>query len=91
MLFRAQPEEFHTIAVAGAVAHYAADTNGLTRVRRSKLHEDFISVFQFHAGKDQQAALADVTAPAIDDRGFFTMNNDTERQVKLVALPTPLY
>ena len=91
MLFCTQPEKLHTIPITGTVADHATHTNGFTGIWRSKFDKDLIAILELHTGEDQQTALADVAAPAIDDRGLFTMDNDAKRQIELVTLPTPLH
>src|SRR5215471_3760328 len=89
--FRRVPEEFHAILIAFAISDDGADPNWFSRIGRRELHKNFVALFQFHSGKNQQTTFADVAAATVYNQGLLAVHNQAQRQIQPESLPASLY
>jgi hypothetical protein len=78
--------ELASVAIAIAVAHCTRNSNGFTRIRKSKLNFEFFSELQFHSRHYTHPPFANLCAPSVSYHGcVLFVENNPEWDVEFVA------
>ena len=81
-------QEFYAVVVTPTVTNESRRANRTAGVRWCELNEDFVFGFKFQTGEDKHAAFTDIVGAALGNAGaVLTAHNQTNRQIKSVALP----
>ena len=84
------PDELHSVAISGSVAHDPANPNREPGEGWCELDSNFPSHFQLDPGGHSHAAFVEFVSAAIVKLGpFRTLDNDPDEDIKSMARPTP--